>query len=111
MGAADTPIETLQSEDPLTLQTPLFHAAALGDVELVARLLQCSNDPTHTDAAGQSALYLAAENGHTTCVRILLDECCDTDQRDVQGRTPLCVATDNVRDNVRAHNELMRHRS
>jgi len=95
-AASGMPVESLQAEDPLTLQTPLFHAAARGNVSHVLHLLQGLSDPNHTDAAGQSALYLAAESGHNCCIGILLDHCCDTDCHDNQGRTPLCVAKGNV---------------
>lgn len=53
--------------------TALEHAAAAGKADIVRVLLARDADLEHADAFGKTAIVKAAANGHTDCVRLLLN--------------------------------------
>ena len=58
----------------------------------VADLLQAGVDPNHTNALGQTALMIAAENGEAETIQALLDAGAKVDAADPEGATALHVA-------------------
>ncbi|XP_076769783.1 cortactin-binding protein 2 isoform X2 [Arvicanthis niloticus] len=73
--------------------TLLQQAAAQGNVTLLSMLLNEEGlDINYSCEDGHSALYSAAKNGHTDCVRLLLNAEAQVDAADKNGFTPLCVA-------------------
>ncbi|XP_031237104.1 cortactin-binding protein 2 isoform X2 [Mastomys coucha] len=73
--------------------TLLQQAAAQGNVTLLSMLLNEEGlDINYSCEDGHSALYSAAKNGHTDCVRLLLSAEARVDAADKNGFTPLCVA-------------------
>ena len=57
--------------DKLYQWTPLFHAAAEGQVQCIQTLLQRQVDTRIKDEKGLSALYYAAWEGHLECMNLL----------------------------------------
>jgi ankyrin repeat protein len=51
--------------------TPLMHAAAMGDMELIEKLILYGADPTMTDLEGFDAAKYAISNGHGEAVEYL----------------------------------------
>ncbi|KAL6034546.1 hypothetical protein STEG23_034984, partial [Scotinomys teguina] len=73
--------------------TLLQQAAAQGNVTLLSMLLNEEGlDINYSCEDGHSALYSAAKNGHTDCVRLLLNAEARVDAADRNGFTPLCAA-------------------
>ncbi|KAM6152582.1 cortactin-binding protein 2 isoform 2-T2 [Erethizon dorsatum] len=73
--------------------TLLQQAAAQGNVTLVSMLLNEEGlDINYSYEDGHSALYSAAKNGHTDCVRLLLNAEAEVNAADKNGFTPLCAA-------------------
>ncbi|KAM6436505.1 cortactin-binding protein 2 isoform 2-T2 [Liasis olivaceus] len=73
--------------------TLLHHASAQGNVTLLSMLLnEESLNINDSCEDGCSALYSAARNGHTDCVRLLLTSEAQVDLIDKNGFTPLCSA-------------------
>lgn len=73
--------------------TLLQQAAAQGNVTLLSMLLNEEGlDINYSCEDGHSALYSAAKNGHTDCVRLLLNADAQVDAADRNGFTPLCAA-------------------
>ncbi|XP_012976607.1 cortactin-binding protein 2 isoform X2 [Mesocricetus auratus] len=73
--------------------TLLQQAAAQGNVTLLSMLLNEEGlDINYSREDGHSALYSAAKNGHTDCVRLLLNAEARVDAADKNGFTPLCAA-------------------
>ncbi|XP_036038311.1 cortactin-binding protein 2 isoform X1 [Onychomys torridus] len=73
--------------------TLLQQAAAQGNVTLLSMLLNEEGlDINYSCEDGHSALYSAAKNGHTDCVRSLLNAEARVDAADKDGFTPLCAA-------------------
>ncbi|CAO2602722.1 Cortactin-binding protein 2 [Lemmus lemmus] len=73
--------------------TLLQQAAAQGNVTLLSTLLNEEGlDINYSCEDGHSALYSAAKNGHTDCVRLLLNAEARVDAADKNGFTPLCAA-------------------
>ncbi|XP_028727585.1 cortactin-binding protein 2 isoform X6 [Peromyscus leucopus] len=73
--------------------TLLQQAAAQGNVTLLSMLLNEEGlDINYSCEDGHSALYSAAKNGHTDCVRLLLNAEARVDAADKNGFTPLCAA-------------------
>jgi hypothetical protein len=64
--------------------TALHFACDCGDWEVVSELLRCGADVEASTAQGDSALSIAAERGHSQCVRLLLAE---ADRRPELSRT------------------------
>ncbi|EPY86375.1 cortactin-binding protein 2, partial [Camelus ferus] len=68
-------------------------AAAQGNVTLLSMLLNEEGlDINNSCEDGHSALYSAAKNGHTDCVRLLLNAEAQVNAADKNGFTPLCAA-------------------
>ncbi|XP_062954944.1 cortactin-binding protein 2 isoform X1 [Cynocephalus volans] len=73
--------------------TLLQQAAAQGNVTLLSMLLNEEGlDINYSCEDGHSALYSAAKNGHTDCVRLLLSAEAQVNAADKKGFTPLCAA-------------------
>ncbi|KAK2504767.1 hypothetical protein MC885_003335 [Smutsia gigantea] len=73
--------------------TLLQQAAAQGNVTLLSMLLNEEGlDINYSCEDGHSALYSAARNGHTDCVRLLLNAEAQVNAADKRGFTPLCAA-------------------
>ncbi|XP_054979674.1 cortactin-binding protein 2 isoform X2 [Sorex araneus] len=73
--------------------TLLQQAAAQGNVTLLSMLLNEEGlDINYSCEDGHSALYSAAKNGHTDCVRLLLNAEAQVSAADKNGFTPLCAA-------------------
>ncbi|XP_016052408.1 PREDICTED: cortactin-binding protein 2 [Miniopterus natalensis] len=73
--------------------TLLQQAAAQGNVTLLSLLLNEEGlDINYSCEDGHSALYSAAKNGHTDCVRLLLNAEAQVNAADKNGFTPLCAA-------------------
>ncbi|XP_036761573.2 cortactin-binding protein 2 isoform X1 [Manis pentadactyla] len=73
--------------------TLLQQAAAQGNVTLLSMLLNEEGlDINYSCEDGHSALYSAAKNGHTDCVRLLLNAEAQVNAADKHGFTPLCAA-------------------
>ncbi|KAJ8388595.1 hypothetical protein AAFF_G00131600 [Aldrovandia affinis] len=89
-------VPSLTCGDPVSLEdgrTPLLQAAPQGNVTLLSMLL--NHDPTdisHPEEEGNAALYSAAENGHTDCVKLLLAAGVPAELPDKKGFTPLHMA-------------------
>ncbi|XP_069085008.1 cortactin-binding protein 2 isoform X3 [Pleurodeles waltl] len=79
---------------PLGGRSTLLHqAAAQGNVTLLSMLLnEEGTNINYSCEDGYSALYSAAENGHTECVRLLLTAGAQVDTADKNGFTALCSA-------------------
>uniref|UniRef100_A0A8C5TQX1 Cortactin binding protein 2 n=1 Tax=Malurus cyaneus samueli TaxID=2593467 RepID=A0A8C5TQX1_9PASS len=89
-----TPLLTSGGPVPLGGRPTLLHqAAAQGNVTLISMLLNEEGlDINYSCEDGYSALYSAATNGHTDCVRLLLTAEAQVDTADKNGFTPLCSA-------------------
>ncbi|XP_066175076.1 cortactin-binding protein 2 [Sylvia atricapilla] len=89
-----TPLLTSGGPVPLGGRPTLLHqAAAQGNVTLLSMLLNEEGlDINYSCEDGYSALYSAATNGHTDCVRLLLAAEAQVDAADKNGFTPLCSA-------------------
>ncbi|XP_058719472.1 cortactin-binding protein 2-like isoform X1 [Poecile atricapillus] len=89
-----TPSLTSGGPVPLGGRPTLLHqAAAQGNVTLLSMLLNEEGlDINYSCEDGYSALYSAATNGHTDCVRLLLAAEAQVDAADKNGFTPLCSA-------------------
>ncbi|KFV58806.1 Cortactin-binding protein 2, partial [Tyto alba] len=91
---ASAPLVTSGGPVPLGGRPTLLHqAAAQGNVTLLSMLLNEEGlDINYSCEDGYSALYSAATNGHTDCVRLLLTAEAQVDAADKNGFTPLCSA-------------------
>ncbi|KAJ6654089.1 hypothetical protein lerEdw1_007453 [Lerista edwardsae] len=89
-----TPLLMSGGPVPLGGRSTLLHqAAAQGNVTLLSMLLNEEGlDINDFCEDGYSALYSAAMNGHTDCVRLLLTSEAQVDPVDKNGFTPLCSA-------------------
>ncbi|NXU70112.1 CTTB2 protein, partial [Oreotrochilus melanogaster] len=89
-----TPLLTSGGPVPLGGRPTLLHqAASQGNVTLLSMLLNEEGlDINYSCEDGYSALYSAATNGHTDCVRLLLTAGAQVDAADKNGFTPLCSA-------------------
>ncbi|KAG8439812.1 hypothetical protein GDO86_005831 [Hymenochirus boettgeri] len=89
-----TPLLTSGGPVPLGDRSTLLHqAAAQGNVTLLSMLLNEEGLDIHNFSKdGHSALYSAAANGHTDCVKLLLMSGAQVDATVSNGFTALCAA-------------------
>jgi hypothetical protein len=94
MMAARSAPAAARAPAPAAMDAPsaLRHAAEIGDVAELQRLLARSNDVDARDAAGRTALMLATSNRHLQAVEALLAHGADPNAADVAGVRPLQVA-------------------
>ncbi|XP_035282653.1 cortactin-binding protein 2 [Anguilla anguilla] len=87
---------SLPSGDPAPLAdgcTPLLEAATQGNVTLLSMLLNPDpKDISHTHEDTNAALFSAAQNGHTDCIKLLLAAGASAEASDANGLTPLHTA-------------------
>ncbi|KPP66245.1 cortactin-binding protein 2-like, partial [Scleropages formosus] len=89
-------------------RTLLLQAAAQGNITLLSTLLnQDPPDASPLDEDGKSALYSAAQNGHSDCVKLLLASGAPPDVPDKNGFTPLHIAA--AHGHARCVEELAPH--
>ncbi|CAE7705251.1 ANKRD65 [Symbiodinium sp. CCMP2592] len=69
-------------------QTPLFWAAARGNLVIVKFLLNLGFEVNFRDKARKSALFLAIENGHLAVADFLIEHAASTRLQSSEGRTP-----------------------
>jgi ankyrin repeat protein len=71
----------------------ILGAAAKGATLAVLALVKSGTHPNTANARGETAVYVAAENGHTETVRALVLECrADANTPDNSGKTPVFIA-------------------
>jgi ankyrin repeat protein len=71
----------------------ILGAAAKGATLAVLALVKSGTHPNTANARGETAVYVASENGHTETVRALVLECrADANTPDLDGRTPVFAA-------------------
>jgi len=81
----------------------LFTAAAKGDIDTVATLLEGGADVESRDRDGETSLCLAAAKGHESIVRLLLDRGANVNSRgEKSGQTPLFKALKNRHRSITA---------
>ncbi|XP_065075157.1 uncharacterized protein LOC135698934 [Ochlerotatus camptorhynchus] len=74
--------------------TPLHLAARHGRSEIAKLLIDASADAIEArDKDNSTALHLAARYGHVDTVRLLIDHSADVTARQINGKTPLDLAT------------------
>jgi ankyrin repeat protein len=73
------------------MSSPIAAAASEGDLSKIARLL-ADGLIDERDTDGNTALIIAAENGHLEIVRFLLARGADIEARDKKGSNALCAA-------------------
>lgn len=78
-------------DSPIEDQTPLYRAAAKGQLSVVKALLGWGADPNRRSGA-ETALHAAAAAGHRAVVQALLEAKADPNPSGLDGRTPLSVA-------------------
>ncbi|KAI1270982.1 hypothetical protein F5Y07DRAFT_406311 [Xylaria sp. FL0933] len=81
--------------------TAIIEAASDGDIEKVAKLLSLGCNVNATERWGWSALSMCAYGGHLAIARLLLEHGAELDIVDVDGDTPVQIAT------TRGHSELV----
>ncbi len=85
-------------------RTALYHAAALGDLDVVQLLLEkvaaVGLAWLKANNNGTTPLWIACLNGHEAVVRLLLEHGASIDQADKSGITPLAAACENGHEAV-----------
>ena len=76
-------------EDLIDIATPLYYASTVGLETVVPLLLEKGANVDAKTGSGETALQLAAKNGHAAVARLLLDRGAEVDAEDIRGRTPL----------------------
>ncbi|KAK3511793.1 hypothetical protein QTP70_023189, partial [Hemibagrus guttatus] len=88
----------IEAANRQTGETPIHYCARVGNVEVLQEMLsnvtsQCLQTAINKqDKAGRSALLLAAEQGHTPVVKLLLENNARVDVFDESKQTPLHLA-------------------
>jgi len=75
--------------------TPICYAIGGSHLEIVKVLMQSKADPHNVDAGGNSGLHYAAGYGRKELVEFLLNSGADANKKNLQGQTPLQVASRN----------------
>jgi ankyrin repeat protein len=78
-------------------RSPLWWAAAKGQKEEVARLLEQGYEPSHADVDGETPLHAAARWGHRTVAENLLENGADVNAKTFYELTPLHLAVRELR--------------
>lgn len=86
--------------------TPLYNAAAKGDMDMIELLLSKGADTDAIDADGQTPVYGAIENNKAASVKRLLEAGADVDTHDNNGYTPLIFALES-RSTLEVVNEVL----
>ncbi|MHC4833424.1 MAG: ankyrin repeat domain-containing protein [Planctomycetota bacterium] len=79
--------------DPASSRTALHWAAAEGQLEVAAALLEANADLNALDRVGMGPLAMAAKGGHPEVVTALLDAGANVNMRDAAGGSPLLWAS------------------
>ena len=74
------------------LQTPLWIACDVGQVDALRLLLEKGADVNQADKDGTTPLHLACFKGHVDVARLLLEKGAEVDRAEKQGATPLFIA-------------------
>ncbi|KAK0702109.1 ankyrin repeat-containing domain protein [Lasiosphaeria miniovina] len=72
--------------------TPLYMAAARGDLGAVRLLLRAGADPDVATTSGYTPLHVACRSGHHDLARLLLGAGASVEKKDSMGQSPLVVA-------------------
>mmetsp|Transcript_17741 Transcript_17741/g.36609 ORF Transcript_17741/g.36609 Transcript_17741/m.36609 type:complete len:163 (-) Transcript_17741:105-593(-) len=93
----------LDKNKPLDAQdfkgiTPLGYAIGANRIAVVKKLLDSRANPYAVDSSGNSGLHYAAGYGRRELVEYLLKVGANVSQPNVQGMTPLAVATQNKQE-------------
>jgi ankyrin repeat protein len=88
--------------------TALHDAAACDDIKSIRKLLARGTvDVNVTDSKGDSAMHIAATNGHTLCIRALHELGADVNKCDRDHYSPVHLAAMHGRDEcIRVLGEL-----
>jgi hypothetical protein len=95
--------KTHQNDSPearLHGNTPLFQAVVLGNMKIVAILVERSNNINAENMSGQTVLHIAVQEGHTNIVAYLIRCGSNLNHRDNDGNTPLHVAVMNGHESI-----------
>ena len=76
-----------------------IRAAASGNVRVLKQMLKKGANVNRCDLNGKTPLIVAAENGHSEAMCVLIEAGADVNRR-TNGRTPLMVALNNGHDNA-----------
>lgn len=79
-------------QKPTNVKSTLHHAARIGDIQKMQKLISDGHEINVRDKDGDTPLHIASHNGHTKIVKLLLTNGADVDTKDKRGRTPLHYA-------------------
>ena len=74
------------------LQTAFFIAAHRGKIDLVRVLLNLGADVNHQTSMGRTALHMAASQGNSKCIDLMLERGASIEVFDVNGKNPVNIA-------------------
>ncbi len=77
-----------------------LHLSAYFGVDDAVQFLLDGNNPNPKDSYNRTPLSWAAENGHKTVAKLLLEHKADVESKDIYGRTPLSWAAGNGHEAV-----------
>ena len=86
----------------MTTEQQLLYYSKIGDDDALKSLLGSSVDLHHRDEQGNTALLLAAEQGHASTVELLLEAGADIYRSNEKGHIPLIVAA------MECHTDIVR---
>lgn len=106
-------IHGMQSPRRVRWATEFHEAAAAGRLEVITQLgLNSSENINSVDAQGNTPLIIAAQNGHYSVVKFLIDMAAEINVQNSQGTTALiaaCSALDNKEDRLQIIELLLRN--
>ncbi|XP_071144717.1 uncharacterized protein [Mytilus edulis] len=85
-------IQLAQTFEVFHMGTPLLHCSFIGDIHLIQWCLCCKADINLCTVDGQCPLFLAASEGHTKAVKMLLDNNADINKCTDDDTFPLYIA-------------------